>query len=117
MYQSQAVIGITNARKNPPLEQCVWPADALNNIPDWVYTSQAIYDQEIERIFRGDTWNFVALEAEIPNPGDYKRGYVGATAVVIVRAEDNTISVFENRCAHRGAEFCRSSHGLSLIHI
>ena len=38
MYQSQAVIGITNARKNPPLEQCVWPADALNNIPDWVYT-------------------------------------------------------------------------------
>lgn len=111
MYQSQAVIGITNARKNPPLEHCVWPADAMNNIPDWVYTSQAIYDQEIERIFRGDTWNFVALEAEIPNPGDYKRGYVGATAVVIVRAEDHTISVFENRCAHRGAEFCRASQG------
>lgn len=111
MFQSQAVIGITNAQKNPPLEQCVWPEDALNNIPDWVYTSQAVYDLEIERIFRGDTWNFVALEAEIPNPGDYKRGYVGSTPVVVARAEDSTISVFENRCAHRGAEFCRSNQG------
>jgi anthranilate 1,2-dioxygenase large subunit len=111
MYQSQAVIGITYAPKDPPLEQCIWPSDALHNIPDWVYTSQAIYDQEIERIFRGDTWNFVALEAEIPNAGDFKRGYVGSTPVVVARAEDNTVSVFENRCAHRGAEFCRSNQG------
>jgi anthranilate 1,2-dioxygenase large subunit len=111
MYQPQAVIGIKDALKNPPLDQCLWPADALNNIPDWVYTSQAIHDLEIERIFRGDTWNFVALEAEIPNPGDYKRGYVGPTPVVIARAQDNTIAVFENRCAHRGAEFCRTNQG------
>jgi anthranilate 1,2-dioxygenase large subunit len=111
MYQSQAVIGITNAAKNPPIEECVWPADALDNIPDWVYTSQALYDREMERIFRGDTWNFVALEAEIPNTGDYKRGFVGSTPVVIARAEDGTIAVFENRCAHRGAEFCRTHQG------
>jgi len=111
MYQSQAMIGITNASKDAPLDQCVWPADALDNIPDWVYTNQAVHDLEIERIFRGDTWNFVALEAEIPNPGDFKRGYVGATPVVIARAEDHTISVFENRCGHRGAEFCRENQG------
>ncbi len=111
MYQSQSVIGITDASKNPPLEQCVWPQDALHNIPDWVYTSQALYDREMDRIFRGDTWNFVALEAEIPNAGDYKRGFVGSVPVVIARAEDDTISVFENRCAHRGAEFCRHNQG------
>ena len=51
MYQSQAVIGITNARKNPPLEQCVWPADALNNIPDWVYTATAQSDLLVDRNF------------------------------------------------------------------
>jgi anthranilate 1,2-dioxygenase large subunit len=111
MYQSQSVIGITHAAKNPPMEECVWPADAFDNIPDWVYTSQAVYDREMERIFHGDTWNFVALEAEIPNPGDYKRGFVGSTPVVIARAEDGTIAVFENRCAHRGAEFCRNNQG------
>ncbi len=111
MYQSQSVIGITEAAKNPPLDECVWPADALHTIPDWVYTSQALYDREMDRIFRGDTWSFVALEAEIPSPGDYKRGYVGSVPVVISRAEDNTIAVFENRCAHRGAEFCRTNQG------
>lgn len=111
MYQSQTVIGLTDAAKNPSLESCVWPADALNTIPDWVYTSQQVYDLEMERIFRGDTWNFVALEAEIPNIGDFKRSYVGATPVVVSRADDGTIAVFENRCAHRGAEFCRHSQG------
>lgn len=111
MYQSQTVIGLTDASKNPPLEACVWPADALNTIPDWVYTSQQVYDLEMEKIFRGDTWNFVALEAEIPNVGDFKRSYVGATPVVVSRAEDGSVAVFENRCAHRGAEFCRHSQG------
>ena len=53
----------------------------------------------------------MALEAELPNPGDYKRSYVGPTPVVVSRAEDGSVNVFENRCAHRGAEFCRNSQG------
>lgn len=111
MYQSHNVIGFTEASKNAPLADCIWPADALNTIPDWVYTSQPLYDSEMDKIFRGDTWNFVALEAEIPNIGDYKRSYVGSTPVVVSRAEDGSVAVFENRCAHRGAEFCRKSQG------
>lgn len=111
MYQSQTVIGQTMASKDPALENCVWPEQGLDFIPDWVYTSQAVYAREMERIFQGDTWNFVALECEIPNSGDYKRSYVGAIPVIVARAEDNSINVFENRCAHRGAEFCRSSQG------
>src|SRR5690606_41507487 len=63
----------------------------------------AVYEKEIEVIFHGKTWNYVALEAEVPNPGDYKRSYVGPTPVVVSRAEDGSINVFENRCAHRGA--------------
>lgn len=111
MYENQTVIGQTLDIKDLPLSQCVWPEDALHNIPDWVYTSTDVYNRELERIFQGDTWNYVALEAEIPNPGDYKRSYVGATPVIVSRAEDNTIHVFENRCAHRGAEFCRKNQG------
>lgn len=111
MYQSQSVIGRTVAGKDPDIKDCVWPEGGLDFIPDWVYTSESVYEREIARIFHGDTWNFVALECEIPNSGDYKRSYVGATPVVVARAEDGSISVFENRCAHRGAEFCRSSQG------
>ncbi|MGH7471883.1 MAG: aromatic ring-hydroxylating dioxygenase subunit alpha [Longimicrobiales bacterium] len=111
MSNIHALINRTPSTKDIKLVDCKWPDDALHFIPDWVYTSNAVYDLEIEKIFRGPTWNYVALEAEIPNAGDYKRSYVGATAVVVSRAEDGSISVFENRCAHRGAEFCRHSQG------
>lgn len=89
----------------------VWPAEGLRRIPDWVYTDQWIYEREIERIFHGRTWNFVALECELPNPGDFIRSNVGPTPVVVSRAEDGSIHVFENRCSHRAAEFCRDLSG------
>lgn len=111
MYQTQAVIQHTLGKKNPELDECRWPEDGLHYIPDWVYTSQAVHDLELQNIFRGRSWNYVALEAEIPHAGDFKRSYVGATPVVVSRAEDGSIHVFENRCAHRGAEFCRHSQG------
>jgi anthranilate 1,2-dioxygenase large subunit len=111
MYNSQDVIARTGGNKDLALADCVWPNDDLHYIPDWVYTSHAVYDREVERIFHGRTWNFVALEAEIPNTGDYKRSFVGPTPVVVARAEDGSVNVFENRCAHRGAEFCRHSQG------
>ncbi len=89
----------------------VWPDDDLTVIPDWVYTDQHIYEREVERIFHGPTWNYVALEAEVPNAGDFIRSNVGPTPVVVARAEDGTINVFENRCMHRAAEFCRELTG------
>ena len=111
MYSTHAVINRTPNTKDAELAACKWPEDAAHFIPDWVYTSEAVYDQEMEKIFRGRSWNFVALEAEVPNTGDFKRSYVGATPVVVSRAADGSINVFENRCAHRGAEFCRHSQG------
>jgi len=89
----------------------VWPDDDLSVIPDWVYTDQWVYEREVERIFHGPTWNYVALEAEIPNAGDFIRSNVGPTAVVVTRAGDGSINVFENRCAHRASEFCRELSG------
>jgi anthranilate 1,2-dioxygenase large subunit len=89
----------------------VWPAEGLSLVPDWVYTSHAIYERELERIFHGRTWNFVALEAEIPEPGSFKRSFVGPTPVIVARDRDGSIHVFENRCAHRGAELCRPATG------
>lgn len=111
MYNSNSVFEHTVGYKDANLSTCKWPADALNFVPDWVYTNRAVYDLEMEKIFKGRSWNYVALEAEVPKSGDFKRSYVGATPVVVSRAEDGSINVFENRCAHRGAEFCRSSQG------
>jgi len=88
-----------------------WPDEGLTHIPDWIYTSDEIYARERERIFLGDTWNFVALSAELPAPRSFKRSYVGDVPVIVTRDDDDKIHVFENRCAHRGVEFCRAPRG------
>lgn len=88
-----------------------WPAEGTTRLPYRVYSDPAIYAQEQERIFCGPTWNYVALEAEIPNAGDFKRSFVGERSVVVMRASDGAVHVVENRCAHRGAQFCQSHLG------
>jgi anthranilate 1,2-dioxygenase large subunit len=42
-----------------------------------VFTEQALYDLEQERLFRGDVWHWVGLETETPNPGDFKTHSIG----------------------------------------
>src|SRR6266850_1887972 len=114
MFSVNTVIGQPGQFEKDRLDESIeykWPEDSVQYVPDWVYTSPQIYQREVKQIFHGPTWNFVALEAEIPNPGDYKRSYVGPTPVVVARDKDGSVHVFENRCAHRGAEFCRSQRG------
>jgi phenylpropionate dioxygenase-like ring-hydroxylating dioxygenase large terminal subunit len=88
-----------------------WPDEGLQRIPDWVYTDETVYQREVERIFHGRTWNYVALEAEIAKAGDFIRSNVGPTPVVVARDTDGSIHVVENRCSHRGVEFCRELTG------
>ena len=59
--------------------------------------------EEQERIFRGPTWSFLGLEAELPGPNTYKTSNLGEMPVVVTRDEDGALHAFENRCAHRGA--------------
>jgi apoptosis-inducing factor 3 len=104
--------GIKHSNGGASLAQrYVWPDDDPTIIPDWVYTDQSIYEREIERIFHGRTWNYVALEAEVEKPGDFIRSNVGPTPVVVARADDGSINVFGNRCSHRASEFCRELSG------
>lgn len=88
-----------------------WPAEGVSRIPYWVYTDPDVYRLEQERIFRGPAWSYVALAAEIPRPGDFLRTSVGETPVVVARDRGGAIHAVVNRCAHRGAMFCRDPYG------
>lgn len=92
-------------------DKAVWPKDAFYAIPYNLYVDPQAYEQEQEHLFRGPTWNYIALEAEIPNPGDYKSTFVGDTPVVVARGKDGKIHGWVNRCAHRGALVCRDLRG------
>jgi phenylpropionate dioxygenase-like ring-hydroxylating dioxygenase large terminal subunit len=94
---------------NPP--PVIWPSEGLTRVPYEVYSYRSIYEREQAAIFRGPTWNFICLEAEIPNSGDYKTTRIGDAPVIVTRAADGTIHAFENRCAHRGALVCLNRCG------
>jgi phenylpropionate dioxygenase-like ring-hydroxylating dioxygenase large terminal subunit len=77
--------------------------DGLTRVPYWLYRDEPVYRAEQQRVFQGPTWNYLCLEAEIPEPGDYRTTFVGEVPVVVVRDEEGEVQAFENRCAHRGA--------------
>ncbi len=88
-----------------------WPDDGVSRVPYQVYSDETLYAQEQQRIFRGPVWNFLCLEAELLNAGDYKNTWVGDTPVVVVRKQDGTFNAVVNRCAHKGSLVCYKPHG------
>jgi salicylate 5-hydroxylase large subunit len=88
-----------------------WEREETSRIPFVAYTSDDLYKRELERFFYQDHWCYVGLEAEVPNPGDFKRTAIGERSVILTRAADGSIHVVENVCAHRGMRFCRERHG------
>ena len=88
-----------------------WPAEGLARVPYWIYQDEDVYRSEQERIYRGAAWNFLGLEAELPEKGDFKTTFAGEMPVVVTRDESGAIRCFENRCAHRGALLCLADRG------
>jgi anthranilate 1,2-dioxygenase large subunit len=98
------------------LDAAIWPVLDYSRVPYRLYHDPEAYEREQERIFRGPTWNFLGLEAEIPNRGDFFATYVGDTPVVVNRDAQGTVHAFVNRCAHRGAMVRRELSGNATEH-
>ena len=88
-----------------------WPGETLTRVPYWLYRDTRNYEAEQQKIFAGPVWNYVCLEAEIAQAGDFRTSFVGAMPVVVTRDADGEIYAFENRCAHRGALICLEDGG------
>ncbi len=94
-----------------PADLPAWPDAGTSRIPFAAYTDEVLHRRELERFFYRGHWCYVGLEAEVPNPGDFKRTVVGERSVILVRDADDALHVVENVCAHRGVQFCRQRHG------
>ena len=103
-------------KNEPDRRLAAFPHTDGSRVPFKVFDSDEIYAREQERIYRGPTWSFLGLEAEIPEVGDYKSTFIGETPVVMTRAEDGALAAWVNRCAHRGAMVCRLRRGNALTH-
>lgn len=87
-----------------------WHGD-ITRVPFWVYRETDLLKAEQTRVFEGPVWNFLCLESEIADPGDWRATVVGQMPVVVARDTDGSIAAFENRCTHRGALICLDDAG------
>lgn len=71
------------------------------------YTTEAIFQQERERIFFRE-WFCVGREEELPNSGDFLQLELAGESVLVVRTRQGDIRAFYNICRHRG---CRLALG------
>ena len=94
----------------------IWPALDYSRVPYRLYHDTELYRREQESIFQGPVWNYLGLDTEIPNPGDFRATYVGDTPVVFNRDEAGAVRAFVNRCAHRGALVRRELCGNAREH-
>lgn len=79
-----------------------WPEGGATRAPYAVFSDPEVYAAEMERVFRGPVWHYLGLEAEIPEPGDYRLIEVGETPVVLLRGSGGELRALVNRCAHKG---------------
>jgi phenylpropionate dioxygenase-like ring-hydroxylating dioxygenase large terminal subunit len=75
-----------------------------------LYTDPRVFADEMARIFhRG--WVFVGHDSEVPRAGDFVTRPLGTQPVLMVRGLDGAVSVFLNRCMHRGTMVCAAARG------
>ncbi|MBU0587175.1 MAG: aromatic ring-hydroxylating dioxygenase subunit alpha [Gammaproteobacteria bacterium] len=88
-----------------------WERGRHTRVPYALYQDQDILMREQKLVYEGPTWNYLCLEAEIPNTGDFRSTHVGRAPIVVARDGDGEIYAFENRCSHRGALICLEKAG------
>jgi anthranilate 1,2-dioxygenase large subunit len=88
-----------------------WPSNGISEVPFRVYTDPDTYDREQECLFQGPTWQYLCLEVDLANPGDFVSTTMGEVAVIAVRDTDRNINAFVNRCVHRGNLLCMEQQG------
>ena len=94
-----------------------WPTSDFSRVPYEIFFEQKYYNQEMEKIFLGPTWNYLAHSCEIPNEGDFVTNWIGDTNVIVNRATNGEIHAFKNSCSHRGTRIVDEIRGNSTRHV
>ena len=86
------------------LEPVLAPSlDGSRTLPAEAYTSQAVFDWEVEHFFE-DGWVCVGRADDLANPGDQRAFRIGTEGILVVRDRDGNLRGFYNTCRHRGHE-------------
>ncbi|WP_282606893.1 aromatic ring-hydroxylating dioxygenase subunit alpha [Pelagibius sp. Alg239-R121] len=87
------------------IEVCVGRFQTGQSLERQFYTSEQIYQQELEKIW-GGSWIWAGHISQLANKGDYFLFEVGSESVIVVRDGTGAICAHLNVCRHRGSRIC-----------
>lgn len=96
------------------LTQALAAQPAAHSLARELYTSEAVFRQDIERIFNRH-WLLAGHAASAPLPGDYFTYEMAGESVIIVRGKDHQLRAFANVCRHRGSRICSKTQGHASV--
>lgn len=79
-------------------------------LPAPFYTDPALHHRELDLLWSRH-WFFAAVEAEIPEPGDYVTVEMGRASVLVIRDDDEQVRAWHNVCRHRGSRLVNDDRG------
>jgi Rieske 2Fe-2S family protein len=89
-------------RSEDPIEALVARCRKGWSLPREFYTDEALYEAEIERIWRRG-WLFAGHTCQVPEPGDYFTLDLDTDSLILIRADDGRVRALNNVCRHRGS--------------
>ena len=75
-----------------------------------LYIDEELFALEQEHFF-ANTWSYVGHESQIRDVGDYITVDIAGRPLIAVRADDGSVRVLMNRCAHKGARVVSAASG------
>jgi len=91
-------------------------ADSTVQLSADTYRNKEQYKRELEQIFLKVPL-LVALDIDIPEPGDYMSMTIVGRPLLIVRGDDGKARVFLNICRHRGAALTSECYGSNRVFV
>lgn len=98
------VVAVTTRIVTPPIEghPLDEPLEEAWTAPSSWYTDPRVTDVERDMVF-ARTWQLVAREDQLANPGDYVTAEIAREPIVVVRGKDGVLRAFFNVCRHHAA--------------
>ena len=93
---------------------CVLAGVRAGRVRAAIYSDPGIYRLEREQLFPR-TWQFLAHESEIPEPGDFVVRRIVDDSFIVARDDSGAVRVLLNVCRHRGMQVCRAEAGRATL--
>ncbi|MEZ5833175.1 MAG: aromatic ring-hydroxylating dioxygenase subunit alpha [Dongiaceae bacterium] len=101
---------------NSPAKVVRFTADPKRSaaLPGYLYSDPAVFAEEKRRIFYR-SWQVVAHESELPNPGDYVCATIIDQSLFVLRGADGAVRAFFNVCQHRAHELLKGKGNVKSV--